>query len=136
MGESSTHMMLVKELVRWISEHCLGGDSGGLLHDGPECTPSRKSRSIGGFTPDVLAQRPCGDGVVIGEAKTSGDIDNMHSNAQLTAYMKRCAEQGDGLLVVAVPWHQSRRMESIIRHIKRRNALDDVESVVLRKLQG
>lgn len=136
MGESSTHMALVQDLVRWISENCLGGDSGGLLYDGPECAPSRKPRTVGGFTPDVLVERPGGDGVVIGEAKTAGDIENGHTKAQLTAYMKCCAAQADGILVVAVPWHLSRRVESMIRCIKRREGLSRVQSIVLRKLKG
>jgi hypothetical protein len=137
MPESSTHSRLVAELVSWIATQYFGGDQGALLVDSPENSKFAKPPRIEGYGPDVFGQILPGGAVVIGEAKTAGDVENRHTHDQVKAFMKYCAVQPKSILVLAVPWHHTRYARSLLRNVGRScGCTDVVATAVLEQLEG
>ena len=83
MAESNIHIRLVTALVSWIAVKYFRGERGSLLIDAPDSPAIAKPPGIGGYVPDVIGQDLPGSVVVIGEAKTAGDMENMHTQEQL-----------------------------------------------------
>lgn len=136
MSESSVHTNLVKLLAKWIIELLPPEDGSHMLVDIPENSPQKKPPKIYEFVPDVFVTNIQRFDFIIGEAKTTLDIDNSHTIDQLTAFLKKCSESNNSLLVLAVPWHEVRLTTSIIRHCKKETGLDQVKTRVIDRLPG
>lgn len=108
MPESRTHL----EMVGWISRHVREefnreGESS-IITDTPDGRCPRPP-VINGHIPDVYWEKSDLTMVVIGEAKTAGDIGSDRSMTQIAAYFSYLA---DGVLdhgepwrlILAVPW--------------------------------
>lgn len=81
MAESAIHQEYVRKIVRYLSS--LGIDK--CQADLPECN-GRTPKVIGGYFPDVYySDMQC---IFIGEAKTSKDIDNIHTQRQIGGYVE------------------------------------------------
>lgn len=104
MSESDHHRGLVKELAgdiagdaRWLKPPIIYID----LHEGTSGAPPPV---IGENRPDVYARDLTTGRAIIGEAKTAGDIDNLHTCDQLSSYFQHLYSQSEGELWIAVPW--------------------------------
>ena len=135
MAESASHMRLVQSLVAWIAAEYFGGESKHILVDAPEKSPQSKPPCIGGAVPDAAAYLPSG-GIVIGEAKTSRDIENRHTEGQFCTFLRFCKFHEDSVLVVAVPWPAEALAKNRLKFLKRRDGLATVRTVVLERLSG
>jgi hypothetical protein len=70
-----------------------------------------------GFRPDLYFQYK--DTLIIGEAKTSKDVERMHSREQYAAYAKKCSVfQGNAYLLISVPWTEFATARNIFRQVK------------------
>ena len=136
MSESSIHTNLVKLLAKWIIELLPPEDSSHMLIDIPENPPQKKPPKLYEFVPDIFVSNTSRYAFVIGEAKTATDIDNNHTIEQLTAFLKKCSESNNSLLVMAVPWHVVRLATSVIMHCKKQAGLEVVETRVIERLPG
>ena len=136
MSESALHMMLVNRLADWIENSLLGGDSGYILIDNPDRRVQDKPPIVYGFIPDVYVMNAPGHGIIIGEAKTTRDVENNHSIEQYQAFLQKCAELKDSLFVLAVPWYMIRLAESILKELKKKIGAEEVTTKVLEKLPG
>jgi hypothetical protein len=136
MPESTVHMKLVCSLVSWISSEFFAGQQGTVLVDSPENPATAKPALINGFVPDVFGRGLPGGAVVIGEAKTAGDVDNRHTRAQIAAFLQYCAAMQGSVFVFAVPWHKTRFARNLIRNIERTSQFGHVSSVILEQLEG
>ena len=136
MAESATHAKLVESMRKWVIDTRFDGDSGHVLVDNPDATPFSKPPKTYGFVPDLYAKRRSGVGIIIGEAKTARDLENFHTRAQLTAFLRRCSEETDSLFVLAVPWHMERFARSLLRSIQYKEQICSVQAVVLERLEG
>lgn len=136
MGETSAHMILVHNLVRWITDFILEGDSSSMLVDLPEWPPQRKPPAVYGFGPDVYVSSSLSHCLVIGEAKTCADVDNKHTFGQIAAFLRKCSEAENSVFVFAVPWYRSRLALSVVEDCKRRAGLQTVRTIVLDRLPG
>ncbi len=134
MSESATHIKLVEELSSWISAKFLNGDSGLMLIDHPNSNKKERPPTIEGFIPDVYIPNAPGTLVIIGEAKTAKDLENNHSIAQIGAFLHRCSQTSDSILVLAVPWHMTRLGKNMLRYLKYRVGADNVRTEVLERL--
>ena len=73
-----------------------------------------------GFRPDVYYCYQ--DTLIIGEAKTSSDIERLHSREQYESYIKKCALfQGQAILLIAVPWMDHATANNIVKKIAKRH---------------
>lgn len=118
MSESNQHQKLVKMIIENIA-NIVGKGSCCLIEsdisDGqplPPLTPE-------GFRPDVQFQYA--DVLIIGEAKTSKDVDGQHSLLQYDSYIKKCSLfQGKSIFILAVPWIEYATAYNIIKKIQKK----------------
>jgi len=136
MGESNTHIRLVSALVSWIAEEFYQGQHGCLLVDSPGSPVTAKPSWIAGYVPDVIGQDLPGGAIIIGEAKTAGDLENQHTREQLDAFLRYCAARPGSSFVFAVPWHMTRFARALLKNIGRTCGCEGVSAVVLEQLEG
>jgi hypothetical protein len=104
MSESDHHRSLVKALggdiasdTRWKMPPIVYFD----LQDGISGEPPP---AIGANRPDAFARDISTGRTIVGEAKTTDDIDNQHTRDQLSSYLQYLQSQTEGELWMAVPW--------------------------------
>jgi hypothetical protein len=136
MGESVQHMKLVRSLVGWVAQAYFDGDLGHIFVDSPEGLLSGRPPPLGGFVPDVYAQRLGPKTVIVGEAKTPRDLESRHTQAQLTAFLGHCTQVPGSVFVLAVPWPMTRFARSLLGAIQRHHRLPAVSTIVLDQLEG
>lgn len=118
MSESSQHQRLVKIIIDNIIE-IVGEEQSCFIEtdiaDGrptPQLTQEK-------FRPDVVFQYK--DVLIIGEAKTSNDVDTVHSKMQYESYIRKCSLfQGKATFILAVPWLEYASAFNIINRIKKK----------------
>ena len=136
MSESSIHTNLVRLLAKQINELLPPEDRAHMLIDVPENPPQKKPPRLYGFVPDIFVSNTTRYTFVIGEAKTATDIDKNHTMEQLTAFLKKCSENNNSILVMAVPWHMVRLARSVIWHCKKKADLETVKTMIIERLPG
>lgn len=136
MPESSIHTNLVKLLAKWVVELLPPEDSSHMLIDIPENSPQKKPPKLYEFVPDIFVSNTSRYTFIIGEAKTAADIDNNHTVEQLTAFLRKCSESDNSLLVLAVPWHEVKLAKSLIKYCKKKTGFDLVETRIIERLPG
>lgn len=136
MGESKAHISLRDAIVRWLEEQFGRSEVSSALTDDPGLFPRNSPPLIGGYIPDVFLRRPVRGVLIIGEAKTSRDLETKHSREQFAGYFKYLSHHPGSILVVAVPWYTVNQAKSLLWHIQRRCNADGVSIVVLEKLPG
>ena len=69
--------------------------------------------------------------VVVGEAKSLKDLENSHTEAQVTAFLRRCSLADNSTFILAVPWPIERLAKALLVNLRAREELPHVETVVL-----
>ena len=128
-------MRLVEALASHVKDHYLEGDTGRICIDHQGNNAQNVPPLISGYRPDLYVNNMPSFSI-IGEAKTSWDIERPHTEEQLTAFMRYCSRQANTILLLAVPWDMVRLMKGLVRHIKRKTGMDSVEPIVLERLPG
>ena len=136
MGESSSHIRLVDQLVSWILHQLLDGDDGYMMIDHPNSKANERPPKIGGFIPDVYVPSAAGKRLIIGEAKTGRDLERKHSLDQLVAFLRVCSQAENPVFVLAVPWDMVRLAQAIMIDLRNRAGAHNVNTNVLEKLSG
>lgn len=136
MAESELHRNLVNIMYRWISRVWFDGDDAAVFVDDGKTSTGPAPPAILGHRPDVYAQSPGLTGVIVGEAKTPGDLESPRSQKQLSAYLSYCAGLPDSRLVVAVPWTHETSARALLRTIKKSNGTEDVQTNVMSHLDA
>jgi hypothetical protein len=101
-GESSTHTILVENLIRVVDlrhKHTRGFTMFADHHR----FGSDRPPMIGGFTPDLFASDVPESFRIIGEAKTSSDLDSMRTHFQIRAFLEHLSLYENGMFYLAVP---------------------------------
>ncbi|MBQ2819107.1 MAG: hypothetical protein IJF14_01840 [Clostridia bacterium] len=119
MSESLQHQQLVKQIIAETIS-IVGEENKSLIAtdavDGFTLPPLTSE----GFRPDVYYHY--GSTLIIGEAKTSADIERLHSREQYESYIKKCSlYQGNALFIVAVPWMDHATINNILCKIKKKH---------------
>ena len=91
MPESEEHSSLVVMLRSYIAHRFCEGERARVFTDSISSESGMRPPSIGGYVPDAYVDLNELGGVVIGEAKSLKDLENSHTEAQVTAFLKRCA---------------------------------------------
>ena len=136
MAESSIHQALVERLLQWMQRSISNSDSTVVLVDSPTAAAGNRPPAIAGYNPDVFCRAIGGEHILIGEAKTAGDIENKHSRDQFRAFLVYLKQCQSGTLVVAVPWHAVGQVISLIRFLQRETDTMGVKAIFLDKLPG
>ena len=134
MGESATHLILVQALADWAATYFRElNEEPALLCDTPYAG-SQRPPEIGNHTPDLYA---IGRSILLlGEAKTSRDLDTRDSREQLAEFLVHCAGCEAAILVVAVPWHMIGCAKAIFRALQRENGVYSVSVEFIPDLPG
>ena len=117
MSESAQHQQLVRIIIDDIIKE-VGLENTALIAtdavDGFALPPLTSE----GFRPDVYYL--LNNRLIIGEAKTSDDIDRLHSRSQYESYIKKCSLfQGNATFILAVPWMDHATANNIVRKISK-----------------
>lgn len=112
MSESAMHQKLVQLLINNV-EQLVPKDLWCFI-----CADSTKynlpPQMIEGYRPDVFFQYE--NIMIIGEAKTSDDVERKHSREQYTAYVRKCSIfQGKAYLIISVPWTEYATIRNILK---------------------
>lgn len=136
MGESHGHIQLVEGLVTWIAKNYLNGDLGYLLIDHPKSIACNKPPKIYGYVPDVFIASAPSNRTIVGEAKTTLDIERPHSTAQIKAFLQYCSTHENAIFVFAVPWHMSRFAKNLLRKLQQQTNTSMVATKVIEGLSS
>ena len=115
MGESAEHIKLVYLLEKNVLKDNKNINSSLIFIDTPEsrnnCPPT-----INGYKPDLYYQFE--KFLIIGEAKTRNDLDNIHTRKQIETYILMCSNfEGNSLFYLAVPWKDSNFAYNTVKKI-------------------
>lgn len=128
MSESNQHKKLVELIIEELTnivgtEYCCFIESD--MSDNrplPLLTPE-------GYRPDVMYH--FGDMLIIGEAKTSNDVDREHSLKQYESYIRRCSLfSGKAMFILAVPWLEYATANNITKRIKKKYPGDYIVRII------
>jgi len=119
MSESVQHQQLVRliieDVVRLVGKEHISLIAADFI-DEYELPPLTNE----GFRPDVFFH--LGNQLIIGEAKTSNDIERMHSRKQYESYIRKCALfDGKAVFIIAVPWIDHAVIHNILRKIQKKH---------------
>lgn len=129
MPVSRSHEQLVQSIVRWIKEKdALDRDIALHVDNVLETTKYPYPPNINGHVPDVYAKETQGTGEMIGEAKTSKDLESPRTKIQLEAYVKYLKHQQDGILIIATPWVSVNSARGIVRSIVKRLSAQNIQT--------
>jgi len=136
MAESSAHIRLVEEMVNWIAKKYLNGERAYLLIDHPDSHTNNKPPNINGYVPDVFSSIAPPGCLIIGEAKTINDVERIHTEEQIKAFLRHCRNYENAIFVFAVPWQMSRFAKAFIKRLQGQTESSIVEVNVIEGLLG
>ena len=88
MAESLLHKYYVNQILVFINDTITTDDHSFITYADIDLFQGATPELIGGSKPDVLAVNQDRATVIIGEAKTAGDVENTHTMNQLLDYLK------------------------------------------------
>jgi len=136
MSESIIHLELVKRLEEYV-KHALLKDKGiPVLVDYPSYGIQSRPPKIGRHIPDLFVEDKTREMLIIGEAKTSHDIETERSENQLKDFIEFCFIHKNAILVVAVPWYKNRFAKSQLKRLKYKLGYETVKSIIIENLPG
>ena len=136
MPESEEHSKLVAMIRSYIADRFCEGQGDRVITDSIGSQSRTRPPSIAGYVPDAYVILDDLGRVVIGEAKSIGDLENLHTEAQVTAFLERCARAEGSVFILAVPWPIERLARALLTKFQVEEGLDRVETIVLSEMNG
>lgn len=136
MPESEEHSNLVLMLRSYIADRFCDGKTVRIFTDSTNSESSMRPPSIAGYVPDAYVVLKELGAVVIGEAKSLKDLENSHTEAQVTAFLRRCAMVQGSTFILAVPWPVERLARALLSSLQVRAGLSCVDTVVMSEVDG
>lgn len=121
MSESGHHRSLVLALTNEISIYHGRAFSPIIYCDVQDELINDLPPIIGGNRPDVFAHDIRTSMVIIGEAKTSNDIDNSHTLTQLDSFFAYLRNQPGAEFWMAVPWLSAGTAMRVCSHARKKS---------------
>ena len=134
MPESEKHSYLVTILHSYITDRFCGDIGERVLTDSASSNSRTRPPLIEGHVPDAYVMLNEQGRVVIGEAKSMRDLENPHTEAQITSFLRRCGMVEGSVFIMAVPWPIERLAKALLRNFRVREGLPYVETVVLSEM--
>lgn len=136
MSESDHHRSLVKALGGDIANDTRWSKPPIVLFDLLDGKSGEPPPTIGTNRPDAYARDISTGRTVIGEAKTTDDIDNQHTRDQLSAYFEYLRTQPEGELWIGVPWLSAGTAIRISMLVRKQNLSENVPICVVAYMIG
>ena len=133
MPISITHERLVSEVVKWIRSE-FGTSDLVLYTDAVNGDSNSHPPNIDGFIPDVYGRILTEEYIIVGEAKTPGDLEREHTYMQLGSFIRHVAAHGGGILILATQWPNANCAKAIVRILKKKYETNLVTTKVLDQL--
>ena len=134
MPESEEHSNLVVLLHSYIADRFCEGQGGRVITDSIARESRTRPPSIAGHVPDAYVMLDELGKVVIGEAKSIGDLENSHTEAQVAAFLERCARAEGSVFILAVPWPIERLARALLTKFQIKDGLAHVETAVVSEM--
>jgi len=130
---SVDHELMVLHLIRWLDEKEAPFHPQTLS---TECSLYSKIKTsppiINGHRPDLFALSKASDSLcLIGEAKTTKDLETYRTEFQLRSFMRYLMEVGQGYLVLGVAWNSTLSAQSLLRKIITYEGATDITPLVI-----
>ena len=125
---------MVAILHDYIADRFCGGEGERVFTDSVSAESSGRPPPIEGYVPDAYVMLNDMGRVVIGEAKSMGDLENSHTEGQVTAFLRRCGLAEGSVLILAVPWPIERLARALLTKFRAGEGLPRVETVVLSEI--
>ena len=125
---------MVTILHSYIVDRFCGGREERILTDSVGKESSSRPPPIEGYVPDAYVMLNEQGRVVIGEAKSMSDLENSHTEAQVTAFLRRCGKAEGSVFILAVPWPIERLARALLANLRVGEGLPQVETVVLSEM--
>ncbi len=90
---------------------------------------------IGVYRPDVYAIDAPLTRVIVGEAKTTADLQTPHSRGQLIAYLQFLRHEPNPVLILAVPWNGRGAAQAMLHIMMEQLRINNVTTVVVDDVQ-
>jgi len=117
MSQSDVHRDLVIQIAKEIKSRY---SPTSLVTDIQYSPGDNVPPIIDGFRPDVYATLQAGHTVIIiAEAKTDGDLENVHTDGQLSAFVSYLENKGKGTFILSVTGCGADRAKTILRFLNR-----------------
>ena len=117
MSESLQHQQLVKQILNYTI-NLVGEDKKSQIATDTANSTIAPPLTQEGYRPDLYYNS--GEMLIIGEAKTSDDIEREHSRKQYESYIRKCSLfPGQSILVFAVPWMDHATLHNIVTRIRK-----------------
>ena len=134
MAVSRRHEELVDAIVDWLQTQHPNSGALSISAESIFCEHLPNPPLINGFIPDVYAVGMVEARTIIGEAKTSRDLETQHSRAQFEAFLTHLTDCRNAQLVIATPWTSVNTAKAIIRSIRKRQHINSVDVIYLEPL--
>lgn len=125
---------MVAILHSYIADRFCDGRGERILTDSLGSQSPNRPPTIEGYVPDAYVVLDDQGRVAIGEAKSMGDLENSHTEAQVTAFLRRCGVAESSAFILAVPWPIERLAEALLVSFRISEGLRHVETVVLSEM--
>ena len=122
---------MVVMLRSFIAYRFCEGETARVFTDSINSESGIRPPSIAGYVPDAYVALSELGAVVIGEAKSLKDLENSHTEAQVTAFLKRCEMAEGSTFILAVPWPVERLASGLLTSLQAREGLSHVDTVVM-----
>jgi len=131
MAESSVHAGLVKGMVDFVGREL--GDLKNIAIRDDSVQPLRGERPprIGGFVPDLYASDVPTTRIIIGEAKTRIDLETLHSEQQISAFLEYLSKSPNGAFLLAVPLNAAATARRILGELSSALTGHPVRTIIL-----
>ncbi|BCH13694.1 hypothetical protein [Mesorhizobium sp. L-2-11] len=103
MPESVTHARLVRAILDFIDSDFRALTDIAIRDDSNAPVRDERPPAVGGFVPDVYATDVPTTVTLIGEAKTKRDLEAIHSQEQITAFLEYLKVTAGGVFILSVP---------------------------------
>ena len=113
MAESEQHRLLVKKMEIWLNENF--PDSKAVV-DAQEKPGDPTPPIIGSHRPDLYAESK--KQIIIGEAKTSFDIERRHSISQFKSFLSYLEKGKDNQLMLSVPYECLEKTQFVLEKLR------------------
>jgi len=136
VAESLDHLRLVELVIEHIHRVYRPTHAVVVFHDLPGQLGGEKPPRIGGFVPDIYAVDAPPSIVIVGEAKTEGDLETDHSRRQIVAFLEHVSQQRCGVFILAVPWQAFASAKNLVARLGRELGLHQVTAIVIDDVSG
>ena len=127
MGETKEHSNLVEGMFNYVKKSF---PYYRVSADIQNRTGDEIPLKIGGYRPDLFAYYEKDGSHIIGEAKTSRDLESRHSIDQIKAFLNYLKTKNNSDFMLSVPYESADRAKVVLKFIREELDLKEIKIIV------